>query len=336
MDPVRLMALETIDPRPLPPWPIEQAKTVHSTSDIVVFSDASGRDGHLGAAAIALNNNGDVVESQQVQVGPMERWSVHVAELIGIFHAINIRTSEQEREIKRQPQQSSATAGQHYRQSRMQQRSQDNGLFTQSTKLLQRSKVQELRCVFNGCQGIAVTPAMTADRMAKEAARPGKSHSFRPLLTRERASIRSNIIAQWRQEWRLASKGGHLKKIDNSPPSIYTRKLIVRKPGQEPGILLRTGYNWLSTYAKLFGFREDDQCVCGAQETVTHVLVDCPWGGAFSSVLSLLGGSKQGEKGKPDTVSRAKTVQAVLDFAEASQGFRSRAPRGQPNSGSGN
>jgi hypothetical protein len=59
-------------------------------------------------------------------------------------------------------------------------------------------------------------------------------------------------------------------------------------------------------------------------------------GDALSSVSSLLGGSNAGEKGKPDTVSRAKTVQAVLDFAEASQRFRSRAPGGQPNNGSGN
>jgi hypothetical protein len=41
-------------------------------------------------------------------------------------------------------------------------------------------------------------------------------------------------------------------------------------------------------------------------------------GDAFSSVSSLLGGSTEGKKGKPDTVSRARTVAAVLDFAEAS------------------
>lgn len=59
-------------------------------------------------------------------------------------------------------------------------------------------------------------------------------------------------------------------------------------------------------------------------------------GDALNSVSSLLGGSNEGEKGNPDTASRAKTVQAVLDFAEASQRFRGRAPQGQPNSGSGN
>ena len=111
---------------------------------------------------------------------------------------------------------------------------------------------------------------------------------------------------------------------------------------------LRTGHNWLFTYAKKFGFRDDDRCECGAQETVSHVLLECPKlgnlrmilrsrvGEALNSVSSLLGGSTEGKKGKPDTVSRARTVNAVLDFAEASQRFRSRAPRGQPNIGNGN
>ena len=189
-----------------------------------------------------------------------------------------------------------------------------------------------------------------ADRMAKQAASPGKSHPFRPLLTRERAFIRSTIIAQWEQEWRTSSKGGHLRKIDDTLPATHTRKLYGSLPRGRAYLLtqLRTGHNWLSTYRKNIGYCDDDHCECGAQETVTHVLVDCPRltelrrklrrevGHAFNSVSSLLGGSKQGEKGKPDTVSRARTVQAVLDFAEASQRFRSRAPRGQPNNGNGN
>ncbi|KAK9859677.1 hypothetical protein MYU51_013889 [Penicillium brevicompactum] len=51
---------------------------------------------------------------------------------------------------------------------------------------------------------------------------------------------------------------------------------------------------------------------------------------------SLLGRSKQGEKGRPDIVSRVKTVQIVLDSAGAAQLVRSRAPRGQSSNGNGN
>ncbi|KAI2750206.1 hypothetical protein DTO006G1_9892 [Penicillium roqueforti] len=105
MNPVSLDELETIDPRPLPPWRTEsftgidigsdretareRAGAVRSTPTIVIYSDASGREGHLGAAVVALDNNLEAIESQQIQVGPMDRWSVHVAELIGIFYAVS-------------------------------------------------------------------------------------------------------------------------------------------------------------------------------------------------------------------------------------------------------
>ena len=68
----RLDELETIDPRPLPLWRTEsfteieigsdretareRAESVRSKSAIVVYSDASGREGYLGAAAVALDN----------------------------------------------------------------------------------------------------------------------------------------------------------------------------------------------------------------------------------------------------------------------------------------
>ena len=73
MDIERLNELETIDPRPLPPWRLDpfaeieigsdretatqKAETTRSTSDIVVYSDASGRQDHLGAAVVALDDN---------------------------------------------------------------------------------------------------------------------------------------------------------------------------------------------------------------------------------------------------------------------------------------
>jgi hypothetical protein len=37
----------------------------------------------------------------------------------------------------------------------------------------------------------------------------------------------------------------------------------------------------------------------------------------FNNILSLLGGSTHGKKGNLDIISRAKMVNAVLDFAEA-------------------
>ncbi|CDM38425.1 Probable transposable element [Penicillium roqueforti FM164] len=89
MDIDRLNKLEIIDPHPLPPWrkeafaeielepdrdtARERAASAKDTSDIVVYSDASGREGHLGAAIVTLNDNDQVTDSQQVQVGSIER-----------------------------------------------------------------------------------------------------------------------------------------------------------------------------------------------------------------------------------------------------------------------
>ena len=180
----------------------------------------------------------------------------------------------------------------------------------------------------------------TADRLVKEAVQPGRTHPFRPLLSRENAFVRRKIYAQWGQEWRTSTKGARLRKIDGGLPARYTRKLYGNLPRNRAYLLtqLRTDHNRLSTYAKKFGFREDGLCECGEQEPVAHVLIECPrlrelrvilrrkTGDTLSGVSSLLGGAIEGEQGEPDIVWRAKTVQAVLDFAEASQRFRSRAP----------
>ena len=179
-----------------------------------------------------------------------------------------------------------------------------------------------------------------ADRLATEAAIPGKTHPFSPLLSREKAFIRKTVHAQWEKEWKETTKGGHLRKIDKTLPAKYTRRLYGPLPRNRAYLLtqMRTGHCWLSTYAKAFRFQDNDRCACGDRETLAHVLWDCPnlrdlrrelrgrAGDTFSSVSCLLGGSQEGGRGKPDNASRAKTVEAVLDFAEASQRFRSRAP----------
>ncbi len=368
----RLNELEMIDPRPLPPWRSEafaeiniepdrevarqRAETVKLISDIVVYTDASGQDGHLGAAVVALDDDQEIVEARQTQVGPTDRWSVHVAELIGIFYAISVV-------FKMSRQRSAQTGGRSTTATILcdsrsalqviQRPRNSSGQRVVHAILQAAAEVQatNIDLCLQWIPGHCDNPGNdAADRLAKAAACPGQTHSFRALLTREMALIRDNIQTRWEQDWSSNVKGDHLRKIDNTLPANYTRKLYGSLPRNRAYLLtqLRTGHNWLSTFAKKRGFRDDDQCACGARETVVHVLVDCPRlqglrmklrrdvGDAFNSVPSLLGGSNQGKKGNPDIISRAKTVNAVLDFAEASQRFRSRAPRGQPNNGSGN
>ncbi|KAI2955344.1 hypothetical protein CBS147323_9585 [Aspergillus niger] len=107
MDLKRLQTLETIDPRPLAPWRAQpfvevdiepdrekaQARALvrqKSATSITVFSDASGKQNQLGAVAVALDCNLQVLKSRQISIGLMEYWSVYAAELMAIYYAIGL------------------------------------------------------------------------------------------------------------------------------------------------------------------------------------------------------------------------------------------------------
>jgi hypothetical protein len=54
------------------------------------FSDASENQDHLGAAAVILDHNGNIMDSKQSSIGPKTYWSIHTAKLIGIYLALEL------------------------------------------------------------------------------------------------------------------------------------------------------------------------------------------------------------------------------------------------------
>lgn len=207
----------------------------------------------------------------------------------------------------------------------------------QSSRQLPRFKGRASDFTFSGCQGTVKTQGTTlridSPKKPRNWVKPTPFDRY--YRGRTRLST-ATFMPSGGKSGSQAPKVLTYEKVDGGLPARYTRKLYGNLPRNRAYLLmqLRTGHNWLSTYAKKFGFL----CECGAQETVAHVLMERPRlrelrvelrrkvGDALSGVSSLLGGSNEGEKGKPDIVSRAKTVQAVLDFAEASHRFRSHAP----------
>lgn len=100
-----------------------------------------------------------------------------------------------------------------------------------------------------------------AERLAKDAAGPGKTHPFRPSLARKRALIPQHPL--WERERKASTEGGQLRKIDSTLPAAYTKKLYGKLPRNRAYLLsqLRTGHNWLSTYRKTLGLCDDDRCM---------------------------------------------------------------------------
>lgn len=83
------------------------------------------------------------------------------------------------------------------------------------------------------------------------------------------------------------------------------------------------------------------ESVCGERKSVHHELLDCPQlielrqglrekvGDVFNNMSTPLERPGEEGRGKANGASWTKIVEAVLDFAEASQGFQSRAPWGE-------
>ncbi|KAJ5309348.1 uncharacterized protein N7443_001809 [Penicillium atrosanguineum] len=185
---------------------IERAETARSASDIVVYSNASERQGHLGAAATTLNDSTGTADFLQIQVGPMDRWSVHAAELVGILYAINI--------INKAALQRWRLAGLHTRTATILSDSMSALQAIQNPKIksaqqiifailesAKNTKSNDIAIRLQWMPGHCEEPGNdTADQLAREAAVPGKTYPFAPLLSREKAFIRRGIYAQWEKE----------------------------------------------------------------------------------------------------------------------------------------
>ena len=364
MDLKRLDTLETIDPRPLAPWdpPVfediiidsdrdeaeKKAMALIATQSIIVYSDASADQNHVGAAAVVLDHDQMMIEHQKISIGSKTQWSIHAAELIGIYCAIGIisnnifesrgtSTPDHGPVIIMSDSKSALQAITNPASRSGQQ------IIYSILKTARHLKTQGVALRLQWIPGHCDNPGNdAADRLAKEAVGSGKMHPFQNLVSREKAFYRDKIRDEWEGEWKRSQKGGHLRRIDGMLPSIRARRLYDTLPRNRAYLLtqLRTGHSWLATHAKRRKLQEDDKCECGAIETVVHVLVDCPKlinirqklrkeiGDAFNDISIMLGGRGQGkQKGKGISSAQHSTLSAVLDFAEASHRFLSRVPR---------
>jgi ribonuclease HI len=356
--------LETIDPKPTAPWKPPAFKTIDINPDRemarrdaaallvnphrVIYSDASGHDNHLGAAAVALDRHQKTVASRTTTIGPMAQWSIHIAELIGIYYAISLafRVSHQNEQPTRSGTGETITILSDSKSALQAIKNPSNKSGQRVIQAINQSAYeldsQGVSLRLQWIPGHCDDPGNdAADCLAKTAVGPDKTHPFCRPVSCEKTAIRRQILKEWEDEWKTSRKGAHLRRIDGKLPAIHTRRLYQSLPRNRAYLLaqLRTGHSWLATHGKSLQFREDDICECGAKETVTHVLIDCPRltaerrtlrkevGEAFGDISLMLGA--KGQRTTSSTA-QASVLGAVLDFAEASQRFCSRGPKDPP------
>jgi ribonuclease HI len=320
-----------------------------TTPEAVIYTDASAKNSTLGAAAVMLDRHNDRQRTWRAGIGSAKHWSVHAAELIAIYHGVKMAQAEDTENPRGDPTcdrtftivsdsksalqaiaNPSTRPGQH--------------IVHRILDLTQRLREIRIQIRLQWVPGHSGNPGNeAADKVAKDVVSLEEEHQFHHLVSAMKQTNRENMMEEWQHEWRSTGKGQHLRNIDDGLPSKRAQRLYGPLSRNRAYLLtqLRTGHSWLATHAKVLRFIEDDKCECGAKETVVHVMVDCPKlrdarrqmrskvGDAFNSVAVMLGGRPGGDSAKAKNWSIDRDMlNAVLDFAEASQRFQSRAPEG--------
>ena len=317
----------------------------------IIYIDASAKDAQLGVGIVMLGSGTEQRKTQQVGIGPAFRWNVHLAELIAIWYATKMIQDEEKQTRLQGNLEDAGPATDETKLYTIVSDSQSalKAIIKAAAKsgqaIIQRiqDQVQSLK-KWNVSVRLCWVPGHAdsegneaANQLAKQAVSATEDHYFRTPLSAYRRTLHQTIEKEWRDEWITSENGRYLKKMDGGLPNRRALRLYGPLTRHEAYLFtqLRSDHSWLLTYGKKRKFVDHDKCACGAVETVVHVLVDCPllrelrWelrrkvGDAFGSIATLLGGRNgQGQVNKGS--SDRDIVKAVLEFADASQRFKSR------------
>ena len=289
--------LETILPYARPPWWTpnftinvpgnkEAAKrkhenTIYHDDTLYVYTDGSGIDGQVGAAAYSPTT----LSTKQQYLGSENQHNIYSAELTAIDIAVNI----------------AQTCQNNYKQCVIYADSQAAIKATvkpgkQSGQSILCSLLSSIDTLISsrgidlhiewipGHKGIKGNE--TADKAAKEAAQ-SRGMNATPFKHKSLKTARVNLIKQtikkeWKEDWKTAKGDAkHLRRITNKTQvnesmMLYTTVNTRYQVAQLAR--LRTGHCSLNQYLHRFGIVDSllRTCNSGAIENVEHFLIHCP------------------------------------------------------------
>ena len=261
----------------------EQAAQAHKqrlnqipTQDLIIYTDGSGHDGHIGAAIYSPS----LKATKGEYIGTEDTHNVYAAELT----AIQMAVSEFERKIDKYSNVYIFTDNQSAIQTIESPKRQSGQYIIKGIlDIIDRTYAIKPTCNIHiewvpGHENVDGNEQ--ADQAAKTAATPVNTLPDIRMRSAQKRSIQTTMKTKWETEWKTEKNTAKCLRNMSQHPGTTTGLKLYGTMQQRKHVVwisrLRTGHCHLNEYLHRFKIIETSECECGAgKETVDHFLLNC-------------------------------------------------------------